>query len=111
MKMIYLPAHEIIGEGEFYFIVVVFPLGIIAFIHSLFLQIDNRLPIFYGIGVGFLLICEAIAYRIHFQCGNTFWANSAVLLAAIILTAASACIFYLVPFLKWSFAKLLQRQS
>jgi hypothetical protein len=109
--MIGLPSSKIIGEGLFYFIVIAFPLFAIAVVHSLFLGINSRLPVLYGIGIGFLLLCLAIPYRIHFQDGNTIVANGLLLLASLVLASASTAMFFIAPFLRWLVGKFILKRT
>lgn len=107
--MIGLPGNKIIGEGEYYFIIIAFPLFAIALVHCLFLRITSRLPLLYGLGIGFLLACEAIPYRIQFQDGNTFVANASLLLGSFVLACVSAVLFYIAPIMRWLLEKFSKR--
>jgi len=98
--MIVLPPGKIIGEGEFYFIIMTLPLFFIGLGHSLILKVPTLLPLFYGAAIGFLLICETFAYRFHFADGNTVKANSLLLLAALALAIVATGIFYIAPGLR-----------
>jgi hypothetical protein len=97
-----VPTREIMGEGEYIFLIAAAPLILIAIIHSLFISIPSRIPAYYAAAVAAILIALCLVYRLHL--GFTQHDLRSALLTPVVVAAlflVCSTVFYAVPGLKW----------
>jgi hypothetical protein len=102
-----IPTREIMGEGEYIFLIAAAPLILIAIFHSLFISIPSRIPAYYAGTVAAILIALFLVYRLHL--GFTQHDLRSALLTPVVAAAlflACSTVFYAVPGLKWIYLRL-----
>ena len=96
-----LPASEIIGEAPFFYLIVVSPLLLVAAMHSFFLRLGDRQPLYYGVALGILVLNMALPYRYRLPEGNTSDANITLVALAIVVALLSTALLNVPPLVKW----------
>jgi hypothetical protein len=101
-----IPIGNIMGEGQYIFLIAAAPLVVIAIIHSLFISIPSRIPVYYAGAVAAMDIALFLVYRVHlgFTRDDLFPSLLTPVIAAVLFLVASA-VFYAVPGVKWIYQR------